>query len=174
MEKIEYGQIVEVVQRVFLVALQLFKDDPLWTGRTGAMFALTLGSTPETLDNSLPSFDPSPIGTVPKEKEDKYRWNASEKGLRLFHHPDHLSSWQSRDMTVEPKLWGGAIRVGTRLYSISGLPELGDEAVMLAVALAVHNPNVLGVLDTIAGFSHNPYWPKLRRMMAMAQHEIIG
>ena len=160
MNRIEYERIVMVVQRVFDIALEIFKDDPLWQGRTGAYFTLAVGT-------SAPSFDPALIGTVPPEKRGKYSFNSAEKAMRLFHHPEHLSSWQSRDLTVEPKRWGGAIRIGNRIYSLSGFPELGDEASVCATGAVLESPDTLEVLDMIAEVSQNPYWQPLR-------HAVVG
>ncbi len=55
-----------------------------------------------------------------------------EKGERLITHPDHVSSWQSRDEAAEQ--YGGAIRCGPFVLSFSGLPEAWDETVLLLAA----------------------------------------
>lgn len=87
-----------------------------------------------------------------------------EKGRRLIEHPDHLSSWQSRD--PDNSKWGGAIRVGEFILSFSGLPELVDEALMLNLVY----PNKLPRLELhdevpeyqyllrVASFSKNPFF----------------
>lgn len=89
---------------------------------------------------------------------------ALEKSRRLREHPDHLSSWQSRDPSSNK--WGGAIRVGQFILSFSGLPELVDEALMLNL---VH-PNRLPrhqlheevpeyeYLRQVASISRNPFY----------------
>lgn len=55
-----------------------------------------------------------------------------EKGLRLAEHPDHVSSWESRDEDLMH--YGGAIRCGPFILSFSGLPEHWDEILMVLIA----------------------------------------
>ena len=65
-----------------------------------------------------------------------------EKGLRLLEKNKslgHLSSWQSRDEATEK--YPGAIIAGDYVLSFSGLPPLGDEALMLRIGVQ------LGLLD---------------------------
>lgn len=64
---------------------------------------------------------------------ERYFSFSREKILRLKAHPEHISSFQSRD--IEKEMYAGAIRAIRCILSLSGLPELGDEAVMLVVAL---------------------------------------
>ena len=78
--------------------------------------------------------EPDVVGFFPSDKRRKYLEFSQEKGRRLFLNRTHLSSYQSRD--VKSKCFGGAIRSKYLILSFSGLPELGDEAVCLA--LAVH------------------------------------
>lgn len=90
------------------------------------------------------------IGFCPEEKKDKYRSLSLEKAKRLYSKPHDTSSFQSRNPSAEVISldlkepfnwghWGGAIRIpkADLILSFSGLPELGDEAVMLVVALQV-------------------------------------
>lgn len=61
--------------------------------------------------------------------------NSREKASRLSrmtadHH--HVSSWQSRDF--DNKKYGGAIVAGEWVLSFSGLPEFGDERLMIKLA----------------------------------------
>jgi hypothetical protein len=80
------------------------------------------------------------VGKPPAEKWSTFVRYAMEKSQRLFENPDQQSSWESR--LVEAEQFGGAIRAGSRILSFSGLPEHGDEAITLFVALG------LGLLDT--------------------------
>ncbi|HLC45031.1 MAG TPA: hypothetical protein VJK50_04300 [Patescibacteria group bacterium] len=84
------------------------------------------------------------IGTVAADKGQKYYSFAQEKALRLRAHPEHRSSWQSRN--PDQSQWGGAVKAKTYIFSFSGLPELADEAAMLELAVD------LGELDLMAAF----------------------
>lgn len=70
------------------------------------------------------------IGEIGPEKPEKYQQVSKEKATRLRAHPEHRTSWQSRN--PEQGQWGGAIRtIDGWIFSFSGLPELWDEALML-------------------------------------------
>jgi hypothetical protein len=58
---------------------------------------------------------------------------AEEKVRRLSGHPEHISSWESRD-TLN-KRYGGAIRTSGGILGFSGLPEKVDEAFCIGLAL---------------------------------------
>lgn len=74
------------------------------------------------------------IGELTTEKIIKYHAFSREKAARLaLNYTEHRSSWQNRDPDRDQ--WGGAINTGRHILSFSGLPELADEALMLAVAL---------------------------------------
>jgi hypothetical protein len=79
---------------------------------------------------------------------------AHEKGERLGNRPEDLSSWQSRNPDEEK--WGGAVVAGNFLLSLSGLPELGDEAVMLVTAFLVGWSDETEIRQ-IATISSNPF-----------------
>ena len=90
-----------------------------------------------------------------------------EKAKRLVQHPDHKSSWESRN--PEAGQWGGAISVsafGSLIFSMSGFPELGDEAIMLVTAemffKSATDVDISNQLEAIANRSNNPYWLALR------------
>jgi len=75
------------------------------------------------------------IGECPPEKAEKYMALSLEKSQRLFerHHDfGDISSFQSRKPCKG--MWGGAICLKDVIFSFSGLPELADEAVVLATA----------------------------------------
>lgn len=98
------------------------------------------------------------IGSIPTEKAEKYLSFSMEKARRLASNPQHVSSWESRD--PEQNRWGGAIRIDELIFSFSGLPELGDEALMLALGLSnyLSDPNIPRLIEDIAHRSKNPYW----------------
>ena len=106
-----------------------------------------------------------PIGGVLEEKAEKYCAFAMEKVARLARHPDHRTSYESRD--PEENKWGGAVRIGDYIFSMSGLPELADEAVMLTTASLYHYV-ITGNLDatrTVMNFElghENRYWDPLK------------
>lgn len=67
------------------------------------------------------------------ENNAMYQSLSAEKSSRLRGHPDYRTSWQSRE--PEHDRYGGAIRTSNGyIFSFSGLPELWDEALMLAIA----------------------------------------
>jgi len=104
------------------------------------------------------------INDVPPKKVDDYFTFTLEKGLRLFHHPEHNSSHQSKD--ADQKKYPGAIRIInmtdiknplTMILSFSGLPALGDESCML-VASVLLNWCHIAMAENIAQISNNPHF----------------
>lgn len=96
------------------------------------------------------------IGGCSADKVNDYLVFSQEKGWRLFLNYGHLSSFQTRN--ENEKKWAGAIVAGNYIISFSGLPELGDEAVMIVLA------SKLGWLDSetakaIVAISSNPFFP---------------
>jgi len=158
----QYRVLIQSLENLLREALLLFEDDPRWQGKTGGCFCLADGKT------GAPLFPPAPIGEVPAEKAEKYLAFCQEKALRLAAHPDHLASWQSRNPDADQ--WGGAVRVGDLIFSISGLPEMGDEALMLIMG-ELHDQHDSGAvfdptLRQIASLTENPYWDRLREFLA--------
>ena len=111
----------------------------------------------------------TPIGEVLPEKLLKYLSLCQEKARRLWGNPDHVSSWESRN--EEKGQWGGAIRYGSLILSLSGFPELGDEAIMLksaqrstlALSEFIRMPRDTNAhLNVIAQTSQNPFWSVMR------------
>jgi hypothetical protein len=110
------------------------------------------------------------VGTCRPEKWCKYATLSLEKGERLFHFKEHQSSWKTRNEGIrilalgqsgffEPwGKWGGAIRLAGHqlIFSFSGLPELGDEAVVLWVAVKIGLLSVEKAKE-IATISSNPF-----------------
>lgn len=75
------------------------------------------------------------VGECPPEHAEKHMALSLEKSQRLFErHRDFgdISSFQSRNPCKG--MWGGAICLNNFIFSFSGLPELADEAAMLALA----------------------------------------
>jgi len=105
------------------------------------------------------------LGSIPVEKKKKYLEISMEKAERLFLHPEHVSSFQSRDGINK---WGGAIRVRWEeddeiyeyIISFSGLTEAMDEA---AVLDAVEKLGLIDdlVLDQIVSASNNDCYRQL-------------
>jgi hypothetical protein len=75
-----------------------------------------------------------PIGFFFSHEKTKYALFSREKGKRLFENHPNVSSFESRN--PDEKKFGGAIVAQHLIVSFSGLPEVGDEAVCLV--LAVH------------------------------------
>lgn len=81
------------------------------------------------------------IGECPWHRAERRFRLSQEKATRLAAHPDHFSSWQSRNPDKDQ--WGGAIRTRGPIVSFSGLPEKADEAICLATAWRC------GLIDTV-------------------------
>lgn len=154
------------VEDALEAALKLFGDQEGWVGRQGGYFCLLdpIHNCPELV---------IAIGVIAPEKRAKYFEFCQEKSRRLADHEDDLSSWQTRH--PEQGQWGGAIRtLDQKIFSFSGLPELGDEAVMLAVVMitTADSPEVELIrtwCDEIAALSRNPYWVPLRDALLKSQ-----
>jgi len=106
-----------------------------------------------------------PIGEMFPEKIQKYFELSQEKARRLLANQPHgISSWQTRD--TELYKYGGAVKISTELggdekgegliLSFSGLPEYGDEAIMLYTAIRGFDSDVLEAMK-IAKISGNPF-----------------
>jgi hypothetical protein len=141
------------VGKIFDASLELFGAQEGWRGRKGAYFCM---ADPKW---GVPIFTIAvgDILDVLIEKSEKYHGLVCEKSRRLACYPGHVSSFQSRD--PDNGLWGGAVR-GNYIYSMSGLPELGDEAVVAAL-MYNFQPWSAGVVDEIVKMSNNPYYKPL-------------
>ena len=156
MTKDQYEYIARVIGRLANKAPSLFPDDPNWQGRTGSYLCVTGARL------GLPIYQPALIGIVSPEKSDRYFSLSQEKPRRLSQHPEHLSSWQSRNPDADQ--YGGAIKMGDKNFSLSGYPELGDEALSL-IGGEVYCEFLLFAVERakeIVRLSNNPYWAKLR------------
>ena len=152
----DIADFVKAAGLAVMEAISLFGSREEWTGRSGGYFCV---SEPE---RGFPILV-TPVGIIPVEKGEKYLSFCQEKAKRLASHQDHRSSWESRNPVADQ--WGGAVCVSsveTLIFSISGFPELGDEAIMLATGGMIFNAtdhrNVFDRLDNIAKRSNNPYW----------------
>lgn len=152
----EFNSLVAILGDVLKTAFSIFRTDEDWKGRTGAYFCVADVAT------GIPLFPPILIGSVPPEKDERYQTLCKEKAKRLAAHPEHEASWESRNPDAD--LWSGAVRVNDLIFSMSGLPELGDEASVLVGAEVYYQEN-LGSIATathVAARSNNPYWKPLR------------
>ncbi len=78
-----------------------------------------------------------------------------EKGRRLQLHPEHISSYQTRDFLTKPWQCGGAVRGSEIILSCAGFPELKDELAMIRAGLRIGRfPSDNHVRD-IANLSEN-------------------
>jgi hypothetical protein len=145
------GTKVFAFHSIVAAAIKLFGDEEEWKGRTGGYLCHATGTGIPRMIHV--------IGVVREAKALKYIGFCQEKPRRTAAHPNHWSSWQSRDLAHDE--FGGSVKLadGTHL-SFSGLPELGDEAVCLVAAIA------FGLLTEaaargIARISCNPYFERL-------------
>lgn len=90
------------------------------------------------------------IGIPIQDKEEKYFLLCQEKARRLMANPEHLSSWQSRN--VEEERYGGAIRTPNYILAFSGLTEKADEAILVNAALELE---MLDISSASAIASHS-------------------
>ena len=127
-----------------------------------------------SLDRGLPLLV-VPIGMIEIEKASRYIRFSQEKAVRLFaHQPEHDSSWQSRDEGAEQ--YGGAIVAPTVdftdgsvlgfILSFSGLPEHGDEALMLYAGIKSANLSRDRALK-MAHESGNPFFEPLMETLGV-------
>ncbi len=100
--------------------------------RTGGYFCIMRNSKDTSEEQMLAV---TLLGNISEHKKTRYFELSQEKAYRLHRSdPAILSSWENRDEEMDMK--GGAVRVGEFILSFSGLPELGDEAFLLAVSHA--------------------------------------
>ena len=153
------SRIINFVTLITEESLILFDYDHDWEDRGGAYFCLADGET------GIPLIV-LPVGNsgIRFEKAEKYIELCLEKAKRLSQNRNDISSWASRNLTA--RQYGGAIRFEGLIFSMSGFPEMGDEAIMLATAgatfLSLKRSNTIDYLDSIANINANKYWPKLK------------
>ncbi len=135
-------------QKTFAQAMSLMEDPT----RIGA--ALTIFNTDPAKPLNFTAF----VGAPPSDKAQMYYGFSIEKARRLLDCSPDLSSYQSRD--PENEKWGGAIRSEPIIISISGFPELWDEAIGLAMAVQASSLD-LSKAREIAAISGNPHFERL-------------
>lgn len=150
---IKSGDLFDAMETEARRAFAILRAEGKERGNTGGVGCVLKTDRPHDLATST-LLQPL-IGDVHDADLVRYRSFAQEKAFRLMSRPGDVSSFQSRDEAKER--WGGAVRAGTYILSFSGLPELMDEAVMLATAVR------LGLIDRteavrIAALSGNPYF----------------
>ncbi|MBU1033110.1 MAG: hypothetical protein ABII13_01360 [Patescibacteria group bacterium] len=116
------AEICELLKMVLVEMPKHLDEDEKW--RKGGWFCLI------SEDGMILVYDP--MGEVPSDKNEKYRSFSIEKATRLWKHPEHTTSRQSRNEDLDH--YSGAIRARNHVFSFSGLPELWDEALMLYIA----------------------------------------
>lgn len=102
------------------------------------------------------------IGKIEKDEADNYRLFSQLKAIRAMAFPEHLSSHQSRD--EKKKQYGGAIKTPELVLSFSGLPELGDEAIVLLLAYGFNWINFDQMME-IQQLSNNPFVEPLHKKL---------
>ena len=102
------------------------------------------------------------IGNPALEESSTYFDFSQEKANRLIASVELLSSFQNRD--PDNGRWGGAIKTSDYILSFSGLPELGDEAVMLLTAYTFCWLTEEQIVE-IAKISSNPHVAPLFRKL---------
>lgn len=142
--------IFEVAKLVLTSVMVCFSNK--WKGPKGGCFCLMEKETGIIFFTSF-------FGNSPKEKMKKRFELAQEKANRLFQHPEHKTSWESRDPNNDK--WGGAVSGKKYIYSFSGFPENMDTVAMAKLAELVErvpanklvskvNPTVLDILETLS------------------------
>lgn len=146
-------QMIPLAEKVLEKALEILKSQG--EDDTGA-YLTVFSDTPLPLNVTIP------LLVIPAEKIEKYSTLSSEKAGRLFRNPKHRTSYESRDMSADIRVpgdkwgrWGGAIRAGNIILSLSGLPELWDEAVVWVVAIRMNLLNESEVLGWVS--DDNPH-----------------
>lgn len=112
------------VENFFVVLMQKANASlPKELQRTGFYFTVIDNKTGQVLLML-------PFGTIPREKQFKYMSLSIEKGTRLFQHPKHLTSGESKDELNDK--FPGAIRGIEAIYSASGQHSSVDAGLSLA------------------------------------------
>jgi hypothetical protein len=125
-----YDQLIVRTLQVVRDAIALY--EPESDGRTGGVFVHLYIDSGVPLGQIVP-LTVTRVGALAPDKAKEKEVYAREKAFRLLYHPEHLASQESRDPDKEQ--WTGAIRAGNHIFSISGFPELVDEAIVLYAAI---------------------------------------
>jgi len=156
-DRVEEG-VLHKLARLLPVAQRIFSDAPEWgdNPRTGFYLCLADGKTGLPITTKL-------IGTLPPERIQKRYDFAAEKALRLGKYPDHLSSFESRNVDADE--WPGAVRAGQFIVSVSGFPWLVDEVFSCVGGIWLINDRDYQrrIIPRIMQISSNTYFERLTR-----------
>ena len=119
------GELLFHVRDALRRAIDEFGAEAEWKDVEGIYFCLAEGATGTPFALVL-------VGDAIPERKEKFSRLALENARRLSTYPSHRTSFESRDK--EEGRYSGAVRIGTLIFSVSGLPEAGDEAVALLSA----------------------------------------
>lgn len=138
---------VEAAEHIVRGSLGSFRNRPDWNGGSGGYLCIADVATGSPLAITI-------IGRVPIEKAQKHLFYCQEKAQRLATHPEHETSFESRN--PDANQWGGAVRSGSFILSFSGFSEQIDEAVMMGIEFYCYPvPPILKRLNSIAVRNHN-------------------
>jgi hypothetical protein len=115
-----------------------------------------------------PIVPPTSVGVCEEGRRAKCSFLSAEKATRLFRNlsQGHVSSSQSRDPHARPfGHWGGSIAGHDGIYSLDGLSERGNEAVMLWTAVMVDDL-ALPQAEVIARITRNTLFEEIGMGMA--------
>ena len=128
------AEVISAVELSFKKVLPLLTEEER-AGRTGAYFTVV-----EAGKSYSPVALTSMIFIVPEHKVQKYFSFSIEKAQRLalkMRTTKHMSSLESRDEAADE--YGGSVYVLDGLiFSLSGLTEMADEAVVLYAAFSLY------------------------------------
>jgi hypothetical protein len=123
--------LVQSARDIFHETIELIKKRDPSDIRTTAILTVT-----DQVMSGQPPIIVTILGEIIGDSDKLNSWNTNsrEKAERLCQNSDHVSAWESRDF--DDKKYGGAIKTPTgEILSMSGLPEFGDEACCLVIAM---------------------------------------
>ena len=138
------GSIADLVRQVVMVALERFGAEEGWSGRVGGCFCLGNGITGDPLCIFF-------LGADSLKQFEVYETSVKQNMEYLKEHPGHDA----------PE---GTIMAERVMFSLRGLPELGNEVAVLVAAVLTHELSVRGA-EIIARKSKNPYFEPLCQAM---------
>jgi hypothetical protein len=114
----------------------------------------------------------SAMGTILADKEPKYAFHSREKPTRIRMHPGHISSFESRKVDEENRIYmyGGGIRfLGAGVLrawegwsiGVSGFPEDVDEAIALGAGYLA-GVGLEEYTQRVVAISKNSHWDPAR------------
>ena len=149
--------IMETINRLnaILISSGLFKENFEEREKAGAILRIADIAIPERPVSLLVK----PFGYVPADSRQKYEEVSLRKVHQLIQHPDHISSFQSRD---GESFWGGGYPIPNMALAIaiSGHPELCDEVLGLGLGMELDWVGINYVKE-ITALSRNFLFPVL-------------